>query len=503
MNSRFLAVILLLSPVAHADSLPGLPAGVEAKLARISQLQKDAAKALSDRMGAGGAPFTRAEWESLLGTGKAETTLTASEIQAIQKFHRGLIRFSKAQAAKASDIDLENLRKEPQSVQNFCRELPKGGMLHIHPWGTLHRPAVVKILEQVNPLIDLGKLKASLYGAGQPGSFFPGELDFLTPYGQLIKYSDLKAADQRKVQDLFFLPAGSQDFKRFMGTFTFVSALVFANHSVDPEPFMWDAFLHDAGGLGVSYVEVTTNVRNQAPWVQGLEDWEQRLETQHGVVIRLLAAFNRMMEPEKNRTFARQLVALPESPILVGANLLADETDHPMLEKGQTIFGTLLAARAKGQTDLRFAPHAGELGDARNPRDAMIMGAERLGHGVKLGADVVSLELARRQGLGVEANLESNLRLRAVSSMSKHPFLDYLRLGLKVSLSTDDEGMFNTDIHDECVHAVSETDISYAELKKLSYNSLDSSFADDGTKARLKDKLDRDFARFEDHWESE
>jgi adenosine deaminase len=146
--------------------------------------------------------------------------------------------------------------------------------------------------------------------------------------------------------------------------------------------------------------------------------------------------------------------------------------------------------------------HAGELGDPRNPRDALLLGAERIGHGVKLHDDPVALEYARKLGLGVEINLVSNIRLRAARAIEEHPFLDYLRLGLGVSLSTDDEGMEDTSMNHECEEAVTHTNVTEAELKKMTENSIETSFADQATRAGLLVQLRASWARFESRWKS-
>jgi adenosine deaminase len=141
--------------------------------------------------------------------------------------------------------------------------------------------------------------------------------------------------------------------------------------------------------------------------------------------------------------------------------------------------------------------HAGELGDGRNPRDGLIMGAERLGHAVALAQDPVTLEYAARHRVPLEINLVSNLRLQVVPSLESHPFLTFLRLGLPVSLSTDDEGIFATDIVNECRVAIESSDVTYAELKQMAYNSVTTAFLPEPDRAALVTRLEAQFAAFE------
>ncbi len=203
------------------------------------------------------------------------------------------------------------------------------------------------------------------------------------------------------------------------------------------------------------------------------------------------------MGSQEDQLKAAQALLTLRSPVVTGIDLLGDETNMPTLEKGQAAYATVLRAVRDGKSSLHRTMHAGELGDPRNPRDALILGVERIGHGVKLAADPIALEYAARNGIAVEINLISNLRLQAIDDLDQHPFLDYLRLGLPVSLSTDDEGILDTDINTECVTAITRSDISYSELKAMAFNSIRTSFADAETRQRLEARLTELFRDFE------
>lgn len=142
--------------------------------------------------------------------------------------------------------------------------------------------------------------------------------------------------------------------------------------------------------------------------------------------------------------------------------------------------------------------HAGEHGYPTNVRDAIIMGATRIGHGILVDKDTATLEYMRRNKIPMVNSLKSNFDLETIDQdYRRHPFLFFLRLGLPISLSTDDEGMFHTDISNECVIAVTTSNIQYTELKALSYNAIDTSFASEDLKAQLRGELDREFSDLE------
>lgn len=70
-------------------------------------------------------------------------------------------------------------------------------------------------------------------------------------------------------------------------------------------------------------------------------------------------------------------------------------------------------------------------------------------------------------------------------------------------LSTDNDGIFETTPTQECVVAVQNSDLQYAELKQMYFNSIVYSFADEDTKYSLIKDLEDRFEVFETDWKRE
>ena len=135
---------------------------------------------------------------------------------------------------------------------------------------------------------------------------------------------------------------------------------------------------------------------------------------------------------------------------------------------------------------VRLSIHAGEVDEPNDHvRDTLLLGAERIGHGLNLITDDDAMLLMRHGRYLVEINLVSNYLLQYVSDYRQHPFPEYLRTGIPVALSTDDRGMWDSTMTDEFFVAVREFDLSWDEVKLLSQNSLRYAFVDPATKARL------------------
>jgi len=104
--------------------------------------------------------------------------------------------------------------------------------------------------------------------------------------------------------------------------------------------------------------------------------------------------------------------------------------------------------------------------------------AERIGHGVDimLEKDPIGLmkEMAAKNVL-VEINLTSNDQILGVSG-DEHPLPTYMKYGVPVAISTDDEGVARSDMTHEYLRAVEEQHLSYADLKRMARQSLEHSF---------------------------
>jgi adenosine deaminase CECR1 len=97
----------------------------------------------------------------------------------------------------------------------------------------------------------------------------------------------------------------------------------------------------------------------------------------------------------------------------------------------------------------------------------------------------------------VEINLISNLMLEYYTDYSQHPFPEYLRIGIPVALSTDDRGMWDSTMTDEFYVAVTEFNLSWAEVKQLSENSLRYAFVDESVRDDMLETFQQRISKFE------
>jgi adenosine deaminase CECR1 len=220
----------------------------------------------------------------------------------------------------------------------------------------------------------------------------------------------------------------------------------------------------------------------------------QRDARDTGVTVRLQTTILRFLPSAEKDLEDLYHFADDNRDLYVSVNMVGREDD----DKGHPLrFLPTLRQLRKTIPELKLAIHAGEVDEPNHHvRDTLLLGASRIGHGVNLISDPNTMLLMRNEKALVEINLISNLLLEYVSDYSQHPFPEYLRTGIPVALSTDDRGMWESNMTDEYYVAVKEFDLSWEEILKLGRNSLKYSFVEDTVKATLLKDYERRMEQF-------
>ena len=202
-----------------------------------------------------------------------------------------------------------------------------------------------------------------------------------------------------------------------------------------------------------------------------------------GVTVRFQESILRFVPSAEAQLRASYDIVSRHRDLYVAVNMVGREDN----DKGYPLrFTQTLRELRHKYNNVRLSVHAGEVDEPNSHiRDTLMLGADRIGHGVNLISDPDLLREMRHGPYLVEINLISNLLLEYVSDYAQHPFPEYLRLGIPVALSTDDRGMWDSNITDEFFVAVKEFNLSWDELLLLSRNSLQYSFVEDEIKTQL------------------
>ena len=212
-----------------------------------------------------------------------------------------------------------------------------------------------------------------------------------------------------------------------------------------------------------------------------------------GVEVRMQVSLLRFL-PDAEETLKVLYAFASKHSVIVAVNMVGREDN----DKGYPLrFLSTLRMLRQTQGGVRLSIHAGEVDEPNHHiRDTLLLGAERIGHGFNLITDPDTLRLMRYGPYLIEISLISNLLLEYVDDFSRHPFPEYLRLGVPIALATDDRGMWDSTMTDEFFVAVTEFSLSWDEIVTLSRNALEYSFLDETTKTKLLARFDRRIEKF-------
>ena len=136
--------------------------------------------------------------------------------------------------------------------------------------------------------------------------------------------------------------------------------------------------------------------------------------------------------------------------------------------------GLYREARERG---LRLLCHAGETTDAQSVWEALEIGAERIGHGIRAVDDPLLMEHLREKNIPLEICITSNVRTGAVASLAEHPVRRLYDAGVPIILNTDDPALFECSLTGEYELARREFGFTAEEIAELVRNSFLYSFS--------------------------
>ena len=156
---------------------------------------------------------------------------------------------------------------------------------------------------------------------------------------------------------------------------------------------------------------------------------------------------------------------------IIAVGLDSSEVGHPP-ENFARVFAR---ARAMG---LRAVAHAGEEGPPEYVWGALdALGAERIDHGVRALEDPDLVRRLVEEQIPLTVCPQSNLKLKVVSDLAKHPLKHMLDLGLNVSINSDDPAYFGAYIGDNYRRVARALGLGAEEITRLANNSIQSTFA--------------------------
>lgn len=239
----------------------------------------------------------------------------------------------------------------------------------------------------------------------------------------------------------------------------------------------------DAAAEGIDYIELRFS-----PWfmaephnldpigvvaavVEGVQEGEAAVS---GTRVALLGIISRTYGAAVGQQELDALLTRKDE--IVGLDLAGDEALFP----AELFVDHFKQARDAGWG---ITVHAGESAGPGSIWSAIrALGAQRIGHALSLDQDPALVAYMIENGIGIEANLTSNVHTSSVPSYAAHPLKGWLDQGLLATINTDDPGISPVALREEFEVAAVKAGLTEADTRKAQENAVKIAFMGEGDK---------------------
>ncbi|HET9847148.1 MAG TPA: adenosine deaminase [Candidatus Dormibacteraeota bacterium] len=319
--------------------------------------------------------------------------------------------------------------------------------LHLHLDGSVRPRTVLELAKQEGvplPTDDLDKLRSFLEANDSTSSLVEYIEFFELPIAVLQTVPALERATYELCEDA-------------------------AKENVRYIEIRYGPWLHVQRGL--SLTDVIRAVLSG--WTRG----RQEFDLEGGIIATAL----RDMPPAQNISLA-QVAGRFIDQGLVGFDLAGDEAGHPPILHED-------AFRVARSVGLNITIHAGEAAGPESVRQAISMGARRLGHGVRAQEDPDVVAMIKENDVQLDMAPTSNAQTKAVRRLEDHPLRRYYEQDIKTTISTDSRTVSDITLTHEYETAVRAIGCTRDEVWAMNLLALDGGFGDQASRRRLRQEF--------------
>lgn len=219
--------------------------------------------------------------------------------------------------------------------------------------------------------------------------------------------------------------------------------------------------------------------------IAGLEDGRRRARRDFGVEMRWVLDIHRNLDMPATAEVTTQLVLDWADRGVVALGIGGNEATAP----AAAFAPWFQRVKAAG---LHSAPHAGEIAGPQSVWSAVRdLQADRIGHGVRSIEDPHLLAYLLEHQISLEVNPTSNVCLGVYRSFEQHPLVHLLRMGLCVTVNSDDPPLFNTTLTQEFQRLAETFDLDENDLQALTLNAVRSTFLPADEKRQMEEEFVR------------
>jgi adenosine deaminase len=269
-------------------------------------------------------------------------------------------------------------------------------------------------------------------------------------------------------------PADKYTFENFLSKFQTLRLFYRSPEIIDriTRETIADAAADNVRYLELRFTPVALSRAESFPLAEVM-DWvvtaAKEAEQQYQVKTRLIASVNR----QESLVLASEVARLAADRLdkgIVGIDLAGNEAQH----SGLPFAGLFKEARQMG---LHITIHAGEWGGAHNVMMAIQeLGAERIGHGVRVLEDPEVVIVARERYIPFEVCITSNLQSGVIPPTTVHPLPSMLSQGLNATIHTDDPSISKITLGEEYNYACETLGLSLETLNNRILNAAQAAF---------------------------
>ena len=224
---------------------------------------------------------------------------------------------------------------------------------------------------------------------------------------------------------------------------------------------------------GVPFHKVISGIHN------ALEDGHKIL----GISYRLILSILRHLSEES--AFHTLKDALEYKDWITAIGLDSSENGNPP-SKFERVF-----ANARKEGFLTVA-HAGEEGPPEYVWEALnILHVSRIDHGNRSLEDPELLAELVKRNMPLTICPLSNLKLKVVQDMVRHPLAKMLEYGMTATVNSDDPAYFGGYLNENYLEVAKALNLSREQIVRLAKNSFAASFLDQDKKQGMIEKIDR------------
>lgn len=215
--------------------------------------------------------------------------------------------------------------------------------------------------------------------------------------------------------------------------------------------------------------------------INGIHNALINAETKLGITSKLIMSFLRHL-PEK-AAFETLEQAAPFKEWIDAVGLDSSELGHPP-SKFERVF-----QKAKEEGYLIVA-HAGEEGPPEYVTEALeLLHANRIDHGNRCLEDVEVINDLVKRKMALTVCPLSNLKLKVVEDLTKHPLREMLNKKLFATINSDDPAYFGGYLNENYIKIQKALGLSREDIIQLAGNSFKASFLNEIEKNNMLQKL--------------